>query len=625
GWRGVIGKEPPSALAVGVGLWVALSALLLIALAAVLKARTHHRGLGGATYGIFGAVALCAAAVMASRVVAFGRFLIERGVPRWLVRGAAWVLSASPLVLLAASALAGRGAADVAARAALLDLLLTAAVVALAYSREIPETLARRVRLAALPVAIALVAAGFARLELSHAGAAIKAGGGLPSAILHALEAWSDRDGDGAGAHFGGHDCDEGDPSRYPAAAEVSDDRFDSNCDGQDSPAPAAGPETTASASTPTMNARAPASEKAARPDIVLVTLDSVGASHCSGYGYQQKTTPELDKLAERGALFVHAYATGSDTQRATIPVVSGQTLSATPLSTLEWPYLEDNAETLAERLKKAGYGTGAVTSFTWLRKDLNFHQGFDHFDESPFRDQHPERSITGDTAIKSALSIYEKLAKAPEPLFLWLHLFDAHNDFIEHKGSSFGEGTRARYDGEIAFVDRHLGSLVKKVQGGARADRTLWLVHGTHGEAFGEHDDIGHGGSLVFDEVLRVPLVILAPGTKHTALRWGKDAVTTLDIVPTLLDYARASTKGTAGVSLRPAVEGVADFQRAPIFAHARSRAVVIDWPLKLIARDRKKGDDRLLLFDLDRDPGETKDISEERGPDLRRLDALR
>ena len=119
--------------------------------------------------------------------------------------------------------------------------------------------------------------------------------------------------------------------------------------------------------------------------------------------------------------------------------------MSETPVSTLEWPYLEDKAETLAERLKKAGYGTGAVTSFTWLRKDLNFHQGFDHFDESPFRDQHPEHSITGDTAIKSALSIYDKLAKAPEPLFLWLHLFDAHNDFIEHKGSSFGEGRRAR------------------------------------------------------------------------------------------------------------------------------------------------------------------------------------
>lgn len=626
GLRGVIGKEPPSALAVGVGLWVALSALLLIGLAAVLKARTHHRGLGGATYGIFGAAALCAAAVMASRVVAFGRFLIERGVPRWLVRGAAWVLSASPLVLLTASALAGRGASDVAARAALLDLLLTAAVVALAYSRDIPETLARRARLAALPVAIALMAAGFARLELSHAGAAIKAGGGLPSAILHALEAWSDRDGDGAGAHFGGHDCDEGDPSRHPAAAEVSDDRLDSNCDGRDSPTPAAiAPEPPTSASASTMNARAPTSEKAARPDILLITLDSVGAAHCSSYGYKQKTTPELDKLAERGALFVHAYAPGSDTQRTTIPVVSGQTLSATPVSSLEWPYLEDNAETLAERLKKAGYSTGAVTSFTWLRKDLNFHQGFDHFDESPFRDQHPERSITGETAIKSALAIYDTLAKAPEPLLLWVHLFDAHRDFIEHKGLSFGEGARARYDGEIAFVDRHLGSLMKKVQGGPRADRTLWVVHGTHGQAFGEHDDIGHGGSLVYDEVLRVPLVIVAPGSKHTKLRWGKDAVTTLDIVPTLLDYAGVSAKGTAGVSLRRAVDGVADFQRAPIFAHARQRVVVIDWPLKLIARDRKKGDDRLLLFDLDRDPGETKDISEDRGPDLRRLDALR
>jgi arylsulfatase A-like enzyme len=605
-----------------VGLWVALSTLVLMALGAVLKARTHHRGLGGATFGVFGAAALCAAAVLAARVIALGRWLLERGVPRRLVQGCAWVLGLSPLVLLAAATLAGRGGTDVAARAALLDLLLTAAAAALAYGRELPESFSKRARIA-LPAALALMVAGFTRLELSSAGAAIKAGGGLPSTLLHALETWSDRDGDGAGAHFGGHDCDEGDPARHPAAEEGVDDGIDSDCDGRDAPIGAA----MAVVSASTMNARAPEPTKTPqeRPDVVLITLDNVGASRCSSYGYHQQTTPELERLASRGVLFAHTYATGSDTQRALMPVVSGRTLSATPVSSLEWPYLDNDANTVAERLKKAGYTTGAVTSFTWLRKDLNFQQGFDHFDESPFRDQHPEHSVTGERAATAAVALYDTMAKAPGPLFLWVHLFDAHSDFMEHEGIAFDKGKSGRYDGEIAFVDRQLGAIVRHVGAGPRSDRTVWLVHGTHGEAFGEEES-GHGGTLASDEVLRVPFLVVPPaGTKRATARFESDAVSTLDIVPTLLDYANVPQKDTDGVSLRKAIEGDGAFERAPIIAHARSRMVVVDWPLKLLVKERKKAKDRLLLFDLERDPGETRDVSEERPADLKRLDELR
>jgi choline-sulfatase len=620
GFHAVAGKAPSRALWIGIAIWIGVSIALLVPLAAVLKAKTNHRGLGGATFGVFGAACVAGAAVLAARLTSVGQSLLERGWSKRLLLVIAATISVAPLLLLVSPMIGGDGAP---LRAALFDLLLAATVAIFVFRLELPKALAGQMRKAALPLTLSLVVVGFVRVETSPPSAtAVKKAGGLPATVLWVLGAWSDQDGDGFSAHFGGNDCDEGDPRRYPGAPDTPGDGFDSDCDGADGTPVAVkpAPRPTVAASAATVAAKAPA--KFDKPDVVLISLDTVRADRTSVYGYAKDTTPTLNKLAQRGTVFEHAYATGSDTQRALIPVVSGLPLSKTARTTKEWPRLRDEVETVAERLSAVGYAAGAVTSFTWLRNDRGFGQGFIELDESAWSARHPEREHTGDLATKAAVEMYGALSKKDGPVFLWLHLFDAHAKYVEHAGIDFGGSDSSRYDGEINFIDQQLSTLIQAVEAAGRFSRTIWIVHGTHGEAFGEHGQVGHGVQL-FDESVRVPLFIVHPASKPR--RFDADAVSVLDVAPTLLDFAGASVDGVHGVSLRRAVEGDEDFNRPPVFTYARGRVAVVDWPLKLMVFRRKKRDDRLLLFDLKADPSESKDLSAERKEDLGRLDVIR
>jgi arylsulfatase A-like enzyme len=377
-----------------------------------------------------------------------------------------------------------------------------------------------------------------------------------------------------------------------------------------------------AASATPTAAPASPLAGAPERPDLLLVTLDTVGARHCSAYGYERATTPSLAALASRGVLFAHAYAPGTTTQAALTPLVTGRLLADSRRGTGEWPTLTDENDTVAERLERAGYATGAVVSFTWLRKDKGFAQGFDAYDESAYRDAHPERESTGEQALAAAREVYASLAKGDAPLFLWVHLFDAHAKYLEHPGVTFGKSELDRYDGEVAFVDRQLGELVRTVEAGPRAARTLWLVHGSHGEAFGEHRAQGHGTEL-YDETLQVPFVLSSAWA--TPWRYEAEAVSTLDVAATLLDAAKGERAELAGTSLLSSLGGSLTLERAAVLAYGHRKEAVVDWPLKLLVRKREGAADRLLLFDLAADPREERDVAGERKEELARLDALR
>ncbi|MCC6525564.1 MAG: sulfatase-like hydrolase/transferase [Polyangiaceae bacterium] len=625
GYRSLVGRDAPRHLAAGLALWAGLSTTLFTLLASLLKAHTNHRALAGATFAVVGLGAAAAVAIVVPRLVRLG----ARRLSRPVALGALALLALGPLALLSLPLLgAGLGAEERATRAALTDGVLVLAAASLLFAVRLPRSLARPAQLAAFPLAALVVVGGVVRLE--HSGRALQSAGGLAAACLEALERWTDHDADGYGAHFGGRDCDDGDARRHPGADEVPGDGIDNDCDGEEAlaelaalpPTPTTAPPAPggSGAPAPSPSATAPVAARPDAPDVVLVTLDSVRADHTSAYGYGKATTPTLEALAARGTWFAHAYAAGGDTQHALLPLVSCRTFTDTAKDDAEWPTVRDAVDTLAERLRRVGYQTGAVGSFTWLRRDRGFDQGFDHFSEEPFRRESPERGTTGEHAVAAATEIYGRMQGDRRPLFLWVHLFDAHEKYLSHEGLDFGKGEEGRYDGEIAFVDRQLGKLVELVDRGPRAARTAWLVHGSIGESFGEHGKKGRGE--LYEELLRVPLVVAPP--RGPAGRYTRAAVSVLDLGPTVLDLAGAPLAETAGVSLLAIAAGDLERGHPPVFAAAERRVAVVDWPLKLLVKRTQKRD-RLLLFDLDADPREARDLAEERPQDLKRLDALR
>ncbi|WP_437757552.1 sulfatase-like hydrolase/transferase [Sorangium sp. So ce1389] len=677
GFRGIVGAGGERLAVLRVALWIGVALPVLAALAALLKAATHHRGLAGATFGVLGLAGVAAAALLTQRLVALGDRLAARGVKPWILAVAGTAIGVLPLVAAFAplAAFAGNNAtgdAGAAVRAAIVDGAIALVATALVSSVDLSAAVGRVAGLAGVPLAALVLMTATARVEsFPPLGQAVRAGGGLAATLFGALEQWTDRDGDGMGSHFGGSDCDEGDPTRHPGARDIPGDGIDQDCSDEaqgDAPRPAralaaapvdadaspaaparrapaaAAPAsrddrgavvpavltrtaadtapaaaTAAAAPSPAAPASAPAAPAASpaqrRPDILLVTLDTVRADHTSAYGYGRDTTPRLAELAARGVLFERAYAASSETQRALSPLVTGRRLNRAARDRREWPTLLPENDTLAERMKRAGYLTAAVSSFTWISQERGFDQGFDRF-ETVYDDAHPEREATGHLAVKKAIELLDGYAQRPQPVFLWLHLFDAHERYLAHPGIRFGSGRTAAYDGEIAYVDRQLGALLDAVARGPRAGRTAVIVHGAQGEGLGEHGPVGHGVEL-YEEAIRVPLVVALPGAAPARY---PHPVSTVDIAPTVLELGGAEATAVEGGSLAAIATGADRAPRGPVFARTARRSALVDGQLKLLVAHRKKRD-RLFLFDLERDPRETRDLSGERPDDVVRL----
>ena len=319
-------------------------------------------------------------------------------------------------------------------------------------------------------------------------------------------------------------------------------------------------------------------------PNLVLVSIDTLRADHTGPYGYARDTTPTLTRLAGQGLLFEQAYAASASTGPSHATLFTGAHVLSHGLvkNGLD---LAPGEQTLAETLRAAGYQTGAVVGSFVLDPKFGFDQGFDHYD-ARFRRRTGAAGVWQDHAFEvferradevSDIAIEWLDGLAPDrPFFLFVHYYDPHagyeppDDWLTRFGEQVERHTPEhrieRYDAEIAYTDHQLGRLLARVEEIAPPERTLVVVTADHGEGLGDHDVAGHG-VVLYEEAVRVPLVLRWPGRIDPGLRIAAP-VGAVDVAPTLLDLMGLDAPAAVeGESLADVLRGTSPAYRRPVF----------------------------------------------------------
>ncbi|MEF8814325.1 MAG: sulfatase-like hydrolase/transferase [Halovenus sp.] len=301
------------------------------------------------------------------------------------------------------------------------------------------------------------------------------------------------------------------------------------------------------------------------RPNIVLVTADSIRADHCGFLNDDIGTTPTLDALARDGLVFENAIAPGPRTP-SSLPVLwtgehvgheNKQVYTSRREKKERWQERRQRIrrhvsrfETVAERMSRRGYDTGAITANPWTTRDTGFDQGFTHFVEVD--------SVPTDGALSPGKRLLSKASALPgvpdtgrwlltwtdfydhvletrrkllEPYFLWVFLLDSHQPYFapsdyrtentsvemyyanagyNYSHTAFEElpdRLRARFEAAYRDTIRSVDGFVEQLLADIGADDPAVVFHADHGEAMMEHGTRGHRPEL-YDENLRVPLL---------------------------------------------------------------------------------------------------------------------
>jgi len=313
-------------------------------------------------------------------------------------------------------------------------------------------------------------------------------------------------------------------------------------------------------------------------PNVLVLMVDALRADHLGCYGYERDTSPHIDALATESILFRAAHAQSPWTKpsiptlfTSLYPIQHGVYEGERPgrAGHLESDVLSDAQHTLAEAFESAGFRTAAFVHNAQLPASHGFAQGFEVYEHGSL------------SAAEINRAFLEFAAREPDtPFFAYLHYLDVHwpytpgppfdrrfsepdgrrlpgaqgwralRDGINQGAIQLTAGDRARlislHDGGIAEMDQRIGELLEAMRERGALERTVVLLTSDHGEELLEHGKVGHGGTL-FDEVIRIPLMIRLPGGKGA--RAVDEPARMLDIYPTLL--------AAAGIALPSSLEG--------------------------------------------------------------------
>lgn len=340
---------------------------------------------------------------------------------------------------------------------------------------------------------------------------------------------------------------------------------------------------------------------------ILLITLDTTRADHLGCYGDASASTPNLDAFSKEAVRFDQAMTAVPTTLPSHATMFTGEYPPVHGVRYNGMFKLGDESVTIAERLREAGFATGAVPASFPVYAKSGLAQGFDTYRDlfSEAGADHSDPAAERPAGEVTRLGLETIKAAGSRPFFVWLHYYDPH---VPYK-PPFPFASRFRehpYDGEIAYVDAQLGELFKALRAQGLWNRIAVIVAGDHGEGLYEHGEHMHS-QLAYQTTLRVPLLVKAEGARAgTTIA---EPVTLADIAPTILDLAGLPIpSGLDGISLRAALSGSEPPRRA-LYFETLAGSLNFGWsPIEGMRRGKWKlirsGDPE--LFDLDADPAE-------------------
>jgi arylsulfatase A-like enzyme/Tfp pilus assembly protein PilF len=369
----------------------------------------------------------------------------------------------------------------------------------------------------------------------------------------------------------------------------------------------------------------------ASRPalNVLLVTLDTTRADRLGCYGYAPAKTRHLDRLAAEGTRFETAIAPAPITLPSHSSLFTGLYPFEHGVRNNGNFYLAERFETLATRLKARGYRTGAFVSTFILDRRYGLDRGFDVYDDRMEGEYAQVVTLQaerrGDRTALALGRFIDERAKQPEaPFFAWLHLYDPHEPY--RPPPPFRDlFAKDPYDGEIAFTDAIIASVLDRLRMAGLIDRTLVVVTGDHGESLGEHGESTHS-MFLYEGAIRVPLVFWRPGLVPAG-RVVADPVRLVDVAPTVLELLGAPALAAPHArSLVPLIEGRGAGSPAPAYSETLLPKFYMNWaPLRALRDGRYKLIDapRPELYDLATDPTESRNLYAERAQTAQALRA--